>query len=133
LSQDSQAPSEEQGVDDAHKAAMANPPMVVTSLAHGSRRRAWTRPWRHGLHSDTWLAILEKLAPTKTVLVTGMQWQVGLLMAALRFNDRRFGLQTCQLVAFLDSLVHANGSENRTVAFMRATMRTASKQAESSQ
>ena len=56
---------------------------------------------------DTYLVLLRSLLPTKVVLVLSFERNLGLPLAALRYNDERFGLTQCPLVCF-----HPGGAGN---------------------
>ena len=52
------------------------------------------------MNANTWLAMLDALLPKSIVLVSEGQRQTGLVVAALMFNDKRFGIDKTTLVMF---------------------------------
>ena len=68
---------------------------------HGNgKRKPWLNAWRWGWPSETWTAFLESLSPKLVVLCGSMHLQPGLLMSILSYNDARFGLDRCEIIAF---------------------------------
>ena len=62
--------------------------------------RPWLNAWRWGWAPETWTAFLESLSPSLVVLCGSVHLQPGLLMSVLSYNDARFGLDRCELIAF---------------------------------
>ena len=66
--------------------------------AEGSK--PWLHAWRWGWAPETWTVFLESLSPSLVVLSGSVHLQPGLLMSVLSYNDARFGLDRCELIAF---------------------------------
>ena len=62
--------------------------------------KPWLNAWRWGWAPETWTAFLESLSPSLVVLCGSVHLQPGLLMSVLSYNDARFGLDRCELIAF---------------------------------
>ncbi len=58
------------------------------------------RAMRQGLPSAAWMAVLSSCDPCRVVLAGPITFQAGLVLAVLKYNDTRFGLGSCPLVAF---------------------------------
>ena len=88
------------GTDGVLAAAPAPPGPLGDASGRPLTNPAWVRPYRQGMETDTWLSVLDAIVPTKLILVSPLQWHPGLIMAALRYNDARYGLTKCPLVVF---------------------------------
>eukprot|EP00973_Karenia_brevis_P058163 8096308-Karenia_brevis.AAC.1 len=64
-------------------------PDAQPSFIRLARGRAWAEPRVNGMHPDIWLKMLDIVNPGAIVLVRSLQWQGGLLLAALSFKDAR--------------------------------------------
>ena len=60
----------------------------------------WHCPWRWGWAEETWKPLLEALCPPLSVLCGSFHLQPGFLMAMLGYNEERYGLDRCNMIAF---------------------------------
>ena len=60
----------------------------------------WHCPWRWGWAEETWKPFLEALCPPLSVLCGSFHLQPGFLMAMLGYNEERYGLDRCNMIAF---------------------------------
>ena len=82
----------------------------------GPKSLPWVCAFSQGMNTETWLEILHSLSPPKAILVTAFTKHPGLLMAALLYNDERFGLVQCPLVCFHPDGKQSGRSENAHIA-----------------
>ena len=76
-------------------------PPVGPEGEHAQERRChWLHDWRWGWAPETWTVFLESLNPSLVDLCGSVHLQPGLLMSVLSYNDARFGLKRCELIAF---------------------------------
>ena len=68
----------------------------VPALQQGNE---WYDSWRWGWAEETWKAFLEPLCPPLSVLCGSFHAQPGLLMAVLSYNEGRYGLDRCNMIA----------------------------------
>ena len=59
----------------------------------------WWDAWRWGWATETWKAFLDRLSPPLAVLCTSFHAHPGFLMAVLHYNEERYGLDRCNLIA----------------------------------
>ena len=60
----------------------------------------WHCPWWWGWAEETWKPFLEALCPPLSVLCGSFHLQPGFLMAMLGYNEERYGLDRCNMIAF---------------------------------
>ena len=62
--------------------------------------KEWYDSWRWGWAEETWKPFLEALCPPLSVLCGSFHSQPGFLMAILGYNEERYGLDRCNMIAF---------------------------------
>ena len=62
--------------------------------------KEWCDAWRWGWAMETWNTFLQQLNPPLAVLRSSSHPQLGFLMAVLSYNEERYGLDRCNLIAF---------------------------------
>lgn len=62
--------------------------------------KEWYDAWRWGWAPDTWKIFLQHLNPPLVVLSGSVHAQPGFLMAVLSYNEERYGLDRCAMLAF---------------------------------
>ena len=86
--------------------------------------REWYDSWRWGWAEETWKAFLEPLCPPLSVLCGSVHAQPGLLMAVLSYNEERYGLDRCNMIAFYprSGVVKEEGVRPKAKAIEQAHM-----------
>ena len=94
---DSESAGSEKVVDEVKGSAEDAAEPVLVRMSRG---KAWTKANRNGMHPDLWLQLFNSINPGAVVSVRPIQWQGGLLMAALTFNDQRLAISQTPLFGF---------------------------------
>lgn len=81
---------------------------VASLQRHSACKPLKLRRARQGMSPQAWTAILNILSPTRVVLAGALTFEAGLLIALPKYNDARFGLNKCPLVAFCAELPQPN-------------------------
>jgi hypothetical protein len=67
--------------------------------AAAQKGKEWYDAWRWGWAVETWKPFLQHLNPSVVVLCGSLHAQPGFLMAVLSYNEERYGLDRCNMLA----------------------------------
>ena len=86
--------------------------------------KEWHDAWRWGWAMETWSTFLQQLNPPLAVLCNSFHAQPGFLMAVLSYNEERYGLDRCNLIAFYprNGAVKEEGVRSKFKALEQAHM-----------
>ena len=86
--------------------------------------KGWHDAWRWAWAMETWSTFLRQLNPPLAVLCNSFHAQPGFLMAVLSYNEERYGLDRCNMIAFYprNGAVKEEGVRSKRKALEQAHM-----------